>query len=1001
MLLGRPAAAGNPDIRLRTLQTEHFIIHYASGSEDVADRVAMLAERAHRTLTPVLGHAPSLRTHVLISDNTDDANGLANSLPFPFIRINTTAPSSGSVLSAYDDWLDILVTHEYVHVLHLDTVHGLPRLINAVLGFGKIGRVSAPNILQPGWVIEGLATWQESSAGSHGRRRSATFDMFLRMAVLENRFATLDRVTSQVKVFPHGSNIYLYGVHLIQYIASQYGDDKLRELSHVYGGRLIPFGINRALKDVIGVGYDELWGDFRAHMTRRFQTQARAIRSRGLRQGRRLTFFTAAQSSGQHVRYPAWSPDGQWLYFYADDGHKDAGFRRVPARGARVREGFGIGSQGMSLDVQRVADVEDGSVLSFVGADGKTVVFDRKARHDFRHTWSELFRWRGPDPDAREQLTFGLRAHEPDVSPDGKTVAFSRHDVAQTRLAFVDLATLDVTEVAPLERFAQVYDPDWSPDGTKVAYSGWLEGGYRDIFVYDRTTGETQRITHDRHLDLAPDWSPDGKWLTFSSDRGGVVNVHAWDVDGGDLWQVTNVLGGAYEPALSPDGRTLAYVGYSTSGFDLWSMPFDPSRFLPALPEVSPLRPALNPSPLVPEDAGRIPTAKSKRYAPWRTFFPRVLTLPAIEFRSSDFLTGLILRTDIEDFASRHRLGLTGEWLTGVGRFAGAATYGYRFAFPTISASLAHDYNRFDDGFVRYVYDQSDEDLLGDGGGYQVTGYEETATTARAGLSIPAIRSPDHSATLSVDYRFTHYENLDADLPIDPNAPAPELPEVGDLSGISLELRYSNLESTRYSYRSEQGRSLRAAVSVFDPALGGDFQDVRLEAEYGERIAMPWRGHQVFGFQLSTGFSSGGLRRRGSFDVGGLSTYQDTIRNLVNRTSRLEEGRIRGYPTSTVRGRHFGVLNVEYRIPVVDVDRGVGSLPVALERVLFVPFSDWGLAWTDPPELGDILGSVGASVVFDLGIGYGTPVRLKAQYARGLDLSRGIDFFQIMTMLSF
>ena len=101
-------ALANPDLRLRTVETEHFIIHYPANAEEVADRTAMLAERAYGRLTHLLAHEPALRTHILIDDGTDGANGFANAVPFPRITIFATAPASLSVLETYDDWLDIL-----------------------------------------------------------------------------------------------------------------------------------------------------------------------------------------------------------------------------------------------------------------------------------------------------------------------------------------------------------------------------------------------------------------------------------------------------------------------------------------------------------------------------------------------------------------------------------------------------------------------------------------------------------------------------------------------------------------------------------------------------------------------------------------------------------------------------------------------------------------------------------------------------------------------------
>src|SRR5262249_9820413 len=48
--------------------------------------------------------------------------------------------------------------------------------------------------------------------------------------------------------------------------------------------------------------------------------------------------------------------------------------------------------------------------------------------------------------------------------------------------------------------------------------------------------------------------------------------------------QVTNVLSGAFQPAVSPDGKRLVYMGFTPVGYDLYETPYDPWSFLPAQP---------------------------------------------------------------------------------------------------------------------------------------------------------------------------------------------------------------------------------------------------------------------------------------------------------------------------------------------------------------------------------------------------------------------------------
>jgi hypothetical protein len=277
-------------------------------------------------------------------------------------------------------------------------------------------------------------------------------------------------------------------------------------------------------------------------------------------------------------------------------------------------------------------------------------------------------------------------------------------------------------------------------------------------------------------------------------------------------------------------------------------------------------------------------------------------------------------------------------------------------------------------------------------------------------MSLPIIQHLRHDARASIGYEITRYDNLDDDAAsIDPNAPASELPEVGNIAGVNLGLSYSNLESVRHGYRRETGRKIDVAMTVYDRALGSDHDTFKLEGSYDERLRMPWRGHQVLALRLSGGTSSGGLKRRGVFQLGGYPSQQDVLRTLLTRGGFGETlsgntmARLRGYGPagSAFSGSYYSALNVDYRIPIVDVDRGIDAIPVFLSRVVLIGFTDWGLAWTNPIKAADLAGSVGATLVFDFSLGYGEGVDLFVQYAHGFDPQKGLDYVRAVVARSF
>jgi hypothetical protein len=148
LLAPSEARAGDPRLSWRSLETKHFVVNFATRDRRAAHRVAVLAEAAHELLGPFLRRSPRRRTHLVITDYTDSANGLAMVLPRNVIHVYLVAPDVYSTLNDHDDWLFGLILHEYTHILHLDTIGGIAKLVNWI--FGKTH-------LQPSWWIEGLA----------------------------------------------------------------------------------------------------------------------------------------------------------------------------------------------------------------------------------------------------------------------------------------------------------------------------------------------------------------------------------------------------------------------------------------------------------------------------------------------------------------------------------------------------------------------------------------------------------------------------------------------------------------------------------------------------------------------------------------------------------------------------------------------------------------------------------------------------------------------------
>ncbi|HEY6049051.1 MAG TPA: DPP IV N-terminal domain-containing protein, partial [Sphingomicrobium sp.] len=110
-------------------------------------------------------------------------------------------------------------------------------------------------------------------------------------------------------------------------------------------------------------------------------------------------------------------------------------------------------------------------------------------------------------------------ATDPQVSPDGRTIAYVRKsndimtDKARPTIWLVDVAT---GQQRPLVAGSGSYfSPRWSPDGTRLAYVA-AEGGNPQLFVRWMNSGESARITGLPDSPSGIAWSPDGRRLAYS-----------------------------------------------------------------------------------------------------------------------------------------------------------------------------------------------------------------------------------------------------------------------------------------------------------------------------------------------------------------------------------------------------------------------------------------------------------------------------------------------------
>lgn len=118
-------------------------------------------------------------------------------------------------------------------------------------------------------------------------------------------------------------------------------------------------------------------------------------------------------------------------------------------------------------------------------------------------------------------------------------------------------------EFSDFFQMGRVTEPQVSPDGKYVAYTLTVydiqkNEGNADIFIVSTDGNERRQLTFSEKKDHSPRWSGDGKSIAFLSDRGGSSQIYIIPSGGGEPQKLTNIATEVKSFAWSPDGRYFA-----------------------------------------------------------------------------------------------------------------------------------------------------------------------------------------------------------------------------------------------------------------------------------------------------------------------------------------------------------------------------------------------------------------------------------------------------------
>jgi dipeptidyl aminopeptidase/acylaminoacyl peptidase len=903
----------DPRLRFRTVSTARFDIHFHQGEEGLARRLAGIVEAAAAEVDAAVGPAVG-RVQVILVNQHDLSNGWATPLPYNTIEISVAAPSAEESLGNVDDWLRLVFVHEYTHIAHLSRaggwIGGLRR------GFGRLPLLF-PNLYQPIWGIEGIATWRESASTGRGRVPAGDFRLLIERAAGEGRFDPIDRAGGGNVDWPSGTTPYLYGAYFHEFLANRYGEGSIRTLAGETARR-VPYLGSRAYKKVYGRSLGDLWKDFEAATIAGARGEALP----------RDSVRTRLTHHGFMVSGPRSTPDGR-IFYSAISPHHFPALMEI-----RLREDVPVGGP------RRVGRRFLGNQIAIAG---EHLLLDEVDLVRSVGLQSDLYLV-DPRTGDRQRLTREARAQDPDVSPEGIVVCAIQMDDRRALATFAlpggdRLASPVLLISDPETDFAS---PRWSPDGRWIAAERRQVGGSSDIVLIDpsaRTVRVVARIPGGRSA--SPVWMPDGAHVLFSSAvEDAPFRIYRVEVSTGAVAVLEGTGPSAQSPDVSQDGRTLVFVGYTTEGYDLFSLPLGQARWTPLA--MAPAAEAAR----APEATEEVTDTNVRPYSATRTLAPQFWT-PAVESDADEVVIGA--RTGSADALGRHGYGVSVGWSSRA-RPDWRAGYQYDRWRPTFFASLADDTDPWRSGEVRTI-------------------------EANVGLLLPVSRvRASHTALVAFHVADDAFACAACSPPVETRRRRATLRTGWD---------FTSARGFGYSIGNEEGGRVSVTAEALRNLLDAEGSGVALAID-ARGYWRVWPRHGAIAVRGAAGAFWGDREAERVFSAaghgpqpGGFGFGQDAI------------GLLRGFDEEEAVGTRAVVLNLDYRAPLWRIDRGVGTVPFFCRVLHGAVFVDTGHAWTGVPRRADLRVSIGAEFSADAVVGFVLPLTFTAGGAWRRDGDRG------------
>lgn len=943
----------NPNLKWKQVKTPNFNVIFPTGFETQAMRMANTLEHIRIPESKTMGGAPR-KVSIVLQNQSAISNGFVSITPrrSEFFAM----PSQNYNFQGNLDWLDLLATHEYRHIVQFNQANrGFNKVLYYLFGANTLAAMSY--VAVPQWFWEGDAVATETEFTKSGRGRIPHFDLLFRTNLQEGR--TFNYNKQYLRSYKHNiPDHYVLGYHMVNYLRKRTGSEESWDniTRRAWSVPFMPFTFSSAIKKESGLYVKDLYAELASGMQREWQAK---------QQGKQ---FTSSERINQRN----------------NSAYTDYRFPQVVGVDSIVAIKSGIG------DVEELTLVTPGGEKKLLtlgpynqtgmlsAANGKIVWNEYRFDPRWRvKTYSVIVAY-DLKTKLRKQITRQSRYASAALSPDGQQIATVETGTDyQTNLVVLDYETGTIIKTFENPDNDFISMPRWSKSGTELVALATNKKG-KALIEYAVATGARRNLTHPSDENIGHPM-PSSNYIFYNAPIDGIDNIFAWDATTGNRYQVTQSRYGAYNPEVSADGKNLYYNDQGRDGFDIVRIPLTTASWIPMkeiqLPETNPKVFGLSNMNLladVPQEEYKVKnySRASHIFNPysWGAYVDNTLTQVDVGITSRDVLSTMSLNAGyLFDINER-----TGSWRAGLS---------YQGAYPILDVNFSSATRSLNEGDITYETIVANDTITTSG---NLT-YKWAEKNLEAGLRLPLLATSSRFLSLFTIGNYvgvTRVEDFTNSITGSGRLITPQLPQywLRSVPGNG-QLVFNHFFMTGYRYQRQSRRDI-------NPKWGQSF----VFHSYGTPYGGDYTGNQ-FSFYGSLYFP--GLFKHQS--LWGYWGYQKTKFDLLSRNANTISFEDNGSyifrnqiplprGQSISRFENFYSMSVNYTSPVWYPDLNIGPL-LNLQRIRVNAFLDYGFGSSVIGEntISQSYLSIGNEVKFDINI-----LRMLPQLDIGFRYSYGI-----------